>query len=174
MTTQLLRICRTDEDFVQFTLFFIRHHKDFSSNFSLSDTLMHTLETIQTSHIQLILDDSNRTIGWVVYRYVTADYEPHPEGEIVFIDSVIITKEYRSSRLFVTGLRQLLRHIAAENRHVRTFQFFALQNDRYLTRLYSKFATITGQRDGYHGTENIFSNDFHNVLKYFDISDNLS
>ncbi|MBW7475863.1 GNAT family N-acetyltransferase [Paenibacillus oenotherae] len=166
------RLCRTDEDFVRFTLFFIRHRKDFSADFSLSDTLMHALETIPSSHILLIAGSSDETIGWGMYRYVTADYEPHPEGEIVFVDSVVIGEKYRSSRLFVSGFRQLANHIAAENRHVRTFQFFALQDNPYLTRLYSKFAAIIGQREGYHGVENIFSTEFHNLLKYINYSDN--
>lgn len=162
------RVCRTEEDFVQFTLFFIRHRKDFSANYSLADVLMHTLETIPTSHIFLTLDGNNKIVAWGVYRYTDADYEPHPEGEIVFVDSAVIAEQHRSSRLFLNGLLHMVRHIAEENDNVRTFQFFALQDHAYLTRLYSKFATIVGQREGSHGMENIFSSNLHNILNYVD------
>lgn len=160
------RVCKNDEDFIEYALFFIRHRKDFSRLFSLSDTLMHVLETIRTSHIILVLDQMDNTIAWMNYRYVTQEYEPHPEGEIAFVDSVIMKESQRSSRLFVNGFRHLVNYIDQENHHVRTFQFHALADNVYLTRLYSKFADIIGQREGYHGTENIFSADFSRLLQY--------
>ncbi|WP_231955994.1 GNAT family N-acetyltransferase [Aneurinibacillus soli] len=127
---------------------------------------MHTLETIGASHIILVLDQMDNTIAWMNYGYVTKDYEPHPDGEIAFVDSVIMTETHRGSRLFVKGFHYLVNHINEENRHVRTFQFYALADNTYLTKLYSKFADIIGQRDGYHGRENIFSADFPRLLRY--------
>lgn len=165
------RLCQSDEDYAQFTLFFIRHRKDFSHQFSLADALMHTLLTIDISRILLILDEMNQTIGWMHYRYVAADYEPHPTGEIAFVDSVIMTEEYRSSRLFVRGFRHLVHHIAIENPLVSKFQFYTLQDHSYLNRLYAKFASIIGQREGYHGIENIFSANFPILLQYLNNSD---
>ncbi|MCP1309984.1 GNAT family N-acetyltransferase [Paenibacillus tyrfis] len=160
------RVCRSDEDYAQYALFFIRHRQDFSRHFSLADALMHTLETIQTSTIVLVIDKKGQTIGWAHYRYMTPDGEAHPEGEIAFVDSAITTEAHRSSRLFVEGFRHLVHHMAAENRGIRVFQFHALADNAYLTRLYSKFARIIGRREGYHGTENLFSADFAALLHY--------
>ncbi|OXM85705.1 hypothetical protein [Paenibacillus rigui] len=159
-------LCKTDDDFVQYTLFFVRYRSEFSRRFSLSDALMHALETIQTSHIMLLSLPTGEVIGWAQYRYFSEGYEPDPNGDIVFVDSAITLEPYRSTRLFIQGFRVLAAHIAQENPLVRTFQFCALADNAYLKRLYSKFADIIGQREGYHGTEDLFSTDFPKLLQY--------
>ena len=160
------RVCKSDEDFVKYALFFIQHRKDFSRSFSLSDVLMHILEKVGDSHIILLLDEMDHTIAWMNYQYVTQDYELHPEGEIALVDSVVMADHHRGSRLFLNGFRYLVNHIYQENPHVRIFQFHALADHVYLTRLYSKFATIIGQREGYNGMDNVFSTDFSKLIRY--------
>ncbi|MFT9849464.1 GNAT family N-acetyltransferase [Aneurinibacillus sp. REN35] len=165
MSAQLRR-CVSDEDYAQFTLFFIRHRTDFDRRFSLSDTIFHILESIHDSHIVLIEDTNSNMIGWGHYKYVTPDYQPDPQGEIAFINSVIITKEYRSSRLFFHGFGELVGQIAEENSHVKQLHFYAQIENAYLNRLYSKFASVIGQHEGYHGTENIYAADFKKLVHY--------
>ncbi|NME98733.1 GNAT family N-acetyltransferase [Aneurinibacillus aneurinilyticus] len=160
------RRCESDENYAQFTLFFIRHRTDFNSRFSLYDTLIHVLESIHDSHIILVEDAMNKMIGWCHYRYVTADYQPDPEGEIAFVNSIIVAKEYRSSRLFIQGFRHIVNQITEENSCVKHLQFYAQSDNAYLNRLYSKFASIIGEHEGYHGTENIYSADLDRLLRY--------
>jgi len=83
----------------------------------------------------LILSQEGDTIGWVHYRYLSSNYEPVREGEIAFVDSVIINEAYRSSRLFIQGFRFLANHIAAENTKVKKFEFHALASHTYLNLL---------------------------------------
>ena len=170
MAAAHFRICTTDEDLAEYALFFIRNRSDFSRDFTLIDTLMHILATAGNAYIHLILDDNETTIGWVSYRYLNERGQEQQGGEIAFIDSVIMLKTYRSSRTFLRGFRYLANHMAQENSHVRKFQFNALADHAYLTRLYSKFAVIIGERDGYHGKENIFSADFPELLLYLNRS----
>ncbi|WP_068775877.1 hypothetical protein [Paenibacillus sp. FJAT-26967] len=160
------RICETDEDLAQFTLFFIRNRHDFSVHFTLYDAIVHTLETIRASRIMLVLDPSGLTIGWGYYRYLDRNNEHHPQGEIAFIDSVIISKAYRGSRVFMEGFHRLVQVMVEENTQVKVIQFCALADHPYLNKLYSKFADHTGEREGYYGQENIYSAEINRLKNY--------
>ncbi|WP_339207024.1 GNAT family N-acetyltransferase [Paenibacillus sp. FSL K6-3182] len=160
------RKCQSDEDYAQFTLYFIRNRKEFSRQFSLGDALFHVLESIHDSEILLIFDKNEQLIGWGHYRYVNAKYEYDPEGDIVFINSVIVLPSYRSSSLFSQGFRYMLNQIAAENSSVKFVQFHAQIDNAYLNRLYSKFSSVIRQREGYYGMENVYSVDFGQLHDY--------
>ncbi|GIP33419.1 GNAT family N-acetyltransferase [Paenibacillus sp. J2TS4] len=161
-----MKRCESDEDFAQFTLFLIRHSTEFHSRFSFAEALEHFLGIINNCRILLAMDRHNQLIGWVNYWYATADYEFDPHGELAFIDSVIINKEYRSGRVFLKGFQDMICLIAEENRQVKTVQFHALADNAYLNRLYSKFAHIVGSSEGYFGSENVYSTDFDQLLQY--------
>ncbi|KQL46948.1 hypothetical protein AN963_19015 [Brevibacillus choshinensis] len=160
------RRCVSDEDYAQFALYFIRHRKEFHSQFSLNDTLVHILETIQNSRIILVEDHLDNMIGWVHYHYYNADYQDDSTGEIAFVNSVIIAEQFRSSRIFLQGFRYLVNQIAEESQAIKLFQFCALEENAYLNRLYAKFAQPIGKREGYNGIENIFSTEFQLLLSY--------
>jgi hypothetical protein len=160
------RSCTSEEDYVQFTLFFIRNRLDFNRRFSLNDALFNVLETIHDSKIILVVDELDQVVGWGHYQYVTTEHEPDPQGEIVFIHSVILIPEYRSSRVFFTGFRYLVNQIIGENPQVKQVQFFAQMENVYLNRLYAKFARIIGQRDGYHGRENVYATEIGPLSAY--------
>lgn len=160
------RNCVSAEDYAQFTLYFIRNRQDFSVEFTLCDTLFHIIDSIDQSQIILIFDPMNTVIGWGHYRYVNTQNQHDPAGEIVFVESVIVSKEYRSTRLFVTGLCYLVNQIARENTHVRLLQFRAQEQNVYLNRLYSKFAQISGQHEGNYGMENLYSSEFQRLQSY--------
>jgi len=160
------RKCVSPEDYAQFTVYFIRNRQDFSVEFTLCDTLFHILDSIDQSHILLIFDPMNTVIGWGHYRYVNKEHQHDPAGEIVFVESVIVSKEYRSTRMFVTGLCYVVNQIARENTHVKLFQFRAQEQNVYLNRLYSKFSQVSGQHEGNYGIENIYSSEFHQLQSY--------
>lgn len=160
------RRCESDEDYARFTLYFIRHRKQFHAHFTLYDTLSHILRTIKHSRIILIEDLMGNVVGWGQYYYYTAEYEEHPSGEIAFVDSVILDDSFRSSRLFYQGFRYLANQIAEENPSVKLFEFCVLEDHAYLNRLYAKFATPTGKRDGHTGTVTIYSTEFDRLFAY--------
>lgn len=164
------RRCETDEDFAKFTLFFIRHRREFHPHFYLNTTLQHIMETIQHARIILIEDLQDNVIGWAHYHYYSDDYQSDPNGTIAFVDSIIISADYRSSRLFFQGFRHFVHHISCENAAVQSFQFCALEDNVYLNRLYSKFARPIGKREGYNGLENVFSTEFGKLLTYLNRS----
>lgn len=161
-----LKNCIQDEDYVQFTLFFMRNRHEFSNQFTVSDTLYHVLDTIQHSKVILIFNQSDQVVGWGHYQYASPGQEPDPQGEIVFINSVILLEEFRGSRAFFHGFRFLVNQIMEENRHVKQFQFYAQSENEYLNRLYAKFADVIGEREGLYGHENIYSVDILQLAAY--------
>ncbi|OMF23858.1 hypothetical protein BK133_23500 [Paenibacillus sp. FSL H8-0548] len=160
------QICQSGTDFAEYTLFFIKHRADFKRQFSLSDTLLHILQASADDKIMLIKSPQNETIGWVHFKYLASSYESDPQGEIAFVDSVIIDNAYRSSRLFIEGFRHLISHIAEENKQVKQFEFHCLASQPYLNRLYSKFATLKAQRECDDELENIYLADFLQLQLY--------
>ncbi|USG63290.1 GNAT family N-acetyltransferase [Brevibacillus ruminantium] len=160
------RSCQSDEDYAKFANYFIRNRKDFHHQFSLSDTLEHILMTSPDSQIILIEDREQKVIGWAHYEYTTNDDEIEAAHETVFVHSVILDKEYRSSWTFIKGFRYMVNQIAEQNRHIGQFQFSALESNVYLNRLYAKFAERTGALEGEYGREFIYSTDFARLYSY--------
>ncbi|MNC32552.1 hypothetical protein D3C75_809140 [compost metagenome] len=149
--------CVTDEDYARFSRFYATRSKQFYSQYSLLDALLHLVNTLSESHILLFDDDKGELIAFIQYKI---------EDQIAFVDSAMLSKEYRSSRLFYEGLRDLARHILAEYKNIQTVRFHALADNLYLTRLYSKFADNIGVRNGVNGLENIFAVNMEQLLKY--------
>ncbi|NRR22047.1 GNAT family N-acetyltransferase [Brevibacillus sp. MS2.2] len=160
------RKCTSDNDFAQFTLFFMRNRLEFSRMFSLSDTLAHILTFLPDSHLILIEDEGGKLVGWGHYQYVTAERQPDPEGEFCYIHSVIVEEKYRRSRVFLKGFRHLIRQVQEENEHVKQVTFRADANHVYLNRLYSKFAQVAGEQEGYYGQENIYMAEINQLASY--------
>jgi len=164
--TAHFRRCSGDQDLVKFTLFFIHNRLEFNRQFTLIDAIYHVLENIQDSQIILVVDPQDNVIGWGHYQYVTKEHQPDPHGEVVFIFSAIIKQEFRSSRLFLQGFRYMVEQIEAENSQVKEVRFFVQSENTYLNRLYAKFASIVGERDGDHGHEHIYATDFAQLRDY--------
>ncbi|CAM4516098.1 hypothetical protein FHS16_003257 [Paenibacillus endophyticus] len=165
MSAQLY-ICQTDADRAEFVRYFIKNRSEFNNGFSLSDTLLHALESMEHSRIMLIKGDQNETVGWAFFKYVDHNYDHNPQGEIVLIDSAIMNRSYRGGGLFLRGFRLLANEIEVDNPNVKKFEFHALESDAYLNKLYYKFADVIGQTEGSHGTENIYSTDFSLLLRF--------
>lgn len=165
------RKCISDEDYVQYTLYLIRNRAQFNNQYGLLDILVHTMDQLEYSHIILIEDSDcdGKLIGWGNYRYVNDDHQVDPDGEIAFVDSTIIAPEYRGSRVFLKGFRFLVKQISEENSRVKLFRFYARTENVYLNRLYSKFANMIGQHESDYGTENIYSVEFDQLLRYLNL-----
>ncbi|MCC8435156.1 GNAT family N-acetyltransferase [Brevibacillus sp. M2.1A] len=160
------RKCTSDHDFAQFTLFFMRNRLEFSRMFSLSDTLAHILTFLPDSHLILIEGERGKLVGWGHYQYMTAERQPDPEGEICYIHSVIVEEKYRKSRVFLKGFRYLIRQVQTENAQVKQVTFCADAEHAYLNRLYSKFAQVAGEQEGYYGQENIYMSEINQLASY--------
>ncbi|MBA9086630.1 hypothetical protein FHR92_003110 [Fontibacillus solani] len=152
--------CVRDEDYARFTRFYAARCRQFNSEYYLLDALLHLVSTLSETHILLFDDDEGQLIAFFQYKV---------EDDTAFIDSAMLSEHYRSSRVFYEGFRDVARHILAEHKNIETVQFYALADNLYLTRLYSKFADKTGVRKGGFGLENIFVVKKEQLLKYLKI-----
>lgn len=161
-----LKHCESDKDYAQFTLFFIRNRTDFHSKLSVQDVLQRVLENIENSQILLAYDSTQSPIAWVQYWYTDEEQGLSSDEVNLFIDSLFIEKKNRSTRTFFKLFSELFNQIAEENKQIKDVRFCALANNKYVNRLYSKFATIVGERESYLGTDNIYSANFKQLLHF--------
>jgi len=97
---------------------------------------------------------------------MTTEGEWQLDGEIAYIDSVILEEKYRSTRLFLQGFRHLTHLMSQENPHIKQVRFNALADNQYIVGLYGKFAQVIGEQEGVFGREYSFSSPFEELLRY--------
>lgn len=153
------RSCANDSDYARFARFYIRHCRQFHPDYTFADALLHLVQTLPQSQVLLLEDGNGELIGFGYYRY-------EPEGDTVFVDSVILAEEHRSSFVFLQSFRELARTIRSERQSVRTFKFHALDDHRYLNRLYGKFAEPVGRVEQEGRTKRVYAASWPELLRY--------
>ncbi|PZT53801.1 hypothetical protein [Paenibacillus silvae] len=151
-----------DEDYARFARFYLANSDEFDEQYMLHDALFHLIDTIQQTHLLLFDDDQGQLSAFIQYRYIE-------NVHTAFIDSAVLVKKYRSSRVFFAGLRDVVLWICEENRHVQTIQFHAAANNRYINRLYSKFAVWTDVQVRNGRTEHVYTAELEPLLVYLKI-----
>ncbi|SFE77482.1 hypothetical protein SAMN05216378_4031 [Paenibacillus catalpae] len=154
-------ICQTDADLARYASFFIKNRTEFSKDYTLPVVLMHMLETLADAKIILIEDIDGQVIGWGKFEYRAPD--------TIFVDSVIIDKRLRSSRVFLDGFRYLVRYVHEQYPQVNQLSFRALSSQSYVNRLYSKFAIKTEEREGVFELESVYTAPLPNLLSYLGV-----
>ncbi|MDQ0171250.1 GNAT family N-acetyltransferase [Paenibacillus tundrae] len=151
-----------DSDYARFTRFYLANSEEFDQQYMLHDALIHLISTLPETHLLLLDDEQGQLGGYGQYRYTE-------DRKKVFIDSVILEKSHRSSRVFFAGFRDLVLHLCQENPEIQALQFHAVANNRYVNRLYSKFAkhTDTQVREG--RTEHVYTAELDELLDYLKI-----
>jgi len=158
----------SDNERAKFSAMFITYREHFSKQMSLEEALIYLLTNLEQSSIVLSFNEHQQVIAAMNY-WLTSDDEftYDANGGCLYISSVIIHPEQRSSRVFMQGFRDSINYI---DQHVlpkpHTVAFAAQDSNPYVNKLYRKFATFSGQREGFHGLENIYKVNF-NDLKYF-------
>ncbi|RJX37236.1 hypothetical protein D3P09_23030 [Paenibacillus pinisoli] len=153
------KLCERDSDYARFARFYLTYSRQFRRNYTIEIAAAHILMTLPTSYIFMYENESGEFIGFVQYYY-------EPDRHTAFIDSAILMEEYRSSRVFYEGIRDLVRHICSKYPTVRRIRFHALAENRYLNRLYGKFADRIGERDNGGDPEYIYSSEVSRLKAY--------
>lgn len=153
------KLCECDSDYARFARFFIANCRQFSRNYQIDSAAAHVLMTLPISRILMYENESGEMIGSVQYYY-------EADSDTAFIDSAVLLKEYRSSRIFFEGLRDLVRYVCRDYPVVRRFRFHVQIENRYLNRLYSKFADPAGEREGHGGPELIYVSELSRLKAY--------
>ncbi|MNW61102.1 hypothetical protein D3C74_391370 [compost metagenome] len=111
----------------------------------------------------LLFDDEQGHVSAFIQYHYTEDQRT------AFIESAVLAKKYRSSRAFFAGLRDVVLWICQENPEVQSIQFYAVANNRYTNRLYSKFAVWTDIQVRNGRTEHVCTADLDPLLIYLKI-----
>ncbi len=151
--------CLCDDDYASFARFYIAHSREFHHQYSLPDALLYVLDTLSSSRLMLLDNEEGQLSAFIQYRY-------EDNSAAVFIDSAILDRRYRSSRVFFSGFRDIVRQIGIENGDASRVTFHALADHAYLNRLYGKFARRTGEREGTNGRENVYETSMQELRHY--------
>lgn len=151
-----------DEDYARFARFYLANCDAFDEQYMLHDALLHLIHTIQQTHLLLFDDEQGHVSAFIQYHYTE-------DQRTAFIESAVLAKKYRSSRAFFAGLRDVVLWICQENPEVQSIQFYAVANNRYTNRLYSKFAVWTDIQVRNGRTEHVYTADLDPLLIYLKI-----
>ncbi|MDT9720080.1 hypothetical protein QVE09_14280 [Paenibacillus sp. ClWae2A] len=151
-----------DEDYARFARFYLTNSDEFDEQYMLHDALLHLISTVQQAHLLLFDDEQGQLSAFIQYRYTK-------DRNTAFIDSAILAEKYRSSRVFFAGLRDVVLWICEENCDIQTLQFHAVAENRYINRLYSKFAKRTDVQVRNGRTEHVYTAELDTLLAYLKI-----
>jgi hypothetical protein len=103
---------------------------------------------------------------------VAAYYHGTPEQnfedkEVALIDITVMDRTYRGTRYFLQGFEEMIGYIERTHPEVKQLRLAALSENKYLCRLYSKFAVISSKREREIGEETVFSEDISRIRSSF-------
>ncbi|RJE86189.1 hypothetical protein D3P07_19110 [Paenibacillus sp. 1011MAR3C5] len=154
-----IKLCERDSDYARFAGFYIVHRRQFRRNYTIDSASAHILMTLPSCHILLVENGTGDLIGFTQYYY-------EADTDTAFIESAILLEEYRSSRVFFEGFRDMVRFVCRDYPSVRRFRFHVLAENRYLNRLYRKFADPAGERESYDEPELIYISELYRLKAY--------
>jgi len=130
------RFCESDEDYARFTLFFLQHHQQFISSYSIDDALMHLIEHKDHSSILFVYNTEQELIGTAHYWQVSKNNSFSIDGDTVFVSSVLIIENERNSELFMSALKDFVRHIQIVMPQIKKIRAYVEPYNDYLMMLY--------------------------------------
>lgn len=154
MTTKC-RLCVSDDDFAQASLFLLARKRDLHPAYT-SLEMVTLIYSYATQGRMISATDANSRVVGVSAYYLGTPERDFQDREVALLDMAIADPAYRGSRLFLQGLIFMVRSIVETNPEVRELRLAALAENDYLCRLYAKFAQPGYEREGSHGKETVF------------------
>lgn len=154
-----VKVCESDCDYARFARYYLAKSDQFDRHLTMLDMIAHLMTTLHASRLLLFDDDRGELAAYIQYRF-------EDDGATVFFDSAILSESFRGGTAFYRGFGDVIRWIGLENGHVRLVRFYALAGDAYLNRLYAKFATAKGKREGGNGREVVYETPFADLKRY--------
>ncbi|WP_127533947.1 hypothetical protein [Paenibacillus kobensis] len=151
--------CRHDRDYARFVSYFIAQSHQFDDQYTFHEAVAHLMISLHNSRVMLFDDENGRLQAFILYRYEEGD-------NTVFIDSAIVTPEYRSSLEFYRGFGVWARHVMNERSDLSRVRLHVQADHTYLNKLYAKFAKPVGERENNGRAERIYETSFDELLRY--------
>jgi hypothetical protein len=158
------RRCQNDEELAKISLFILNNRHDLHPSYSTLDMVALLYSYITEGILVYTVDDQNKVLGASAYYLGTREHN-FEDRHIAYVDIVIVDKTERGTRVFIQGLIYLIDHISHTHPDVEEIQFSALSDNKYICKLYGKFAKASYTRDGAIGEETVFSEKI-SILKH--------
>lgn len=162
MFRAIAKPCASDSDWAKFARFYLKGSGDFHRDYTIHEAAAHIWTTCLHSKAILLQNEAEEVIGTLQYIY-------EEDTETAFIDSAILHSRYRSSPVFLKGFRAVIGQICRDHPGVESFRFLALESNRYLNRLYGKFAERTGVQDEDGDCRNVYEVKANSLRAYLRI-----
>ncbi|NMO95557.1 GNAT family N-acetyltransferase [Paenibacillus lemnae] len=154
-----VRRCHLDADYASFSRFYLHNCREFDHHYMLQDALVHLIHTVTDAQILLFHDTEDQLVAFIQYRF-------DEDQDYVFIDAAMLAKNYRGSRIFFEGLRDLAKIIAEDHPGVHTVVFHASADNLYINRIYSKFAQRIEVRERNGRIEHVYKVSLKDLMTY--------
>lgn len=148
--------CETDQHKAEISLFLLKNRRDFHPSFTVQDMVSLTYSYMTEGHVICTVDEQDQVLGVCAYYIGTREQE-FKDKERAFLDLGLSARSVRGTRVFIQGLVYLVDQLAEQHPDVEEVCFNARSDNRYLTRMYAKFARVTGTKEGPRGEETRFA-----------------
>ncbi|MFF5993253.1 hypothetical protein AAGS61_00705 [Lysinibacillus sp. KU-BSD001] len=162
-----LVLCKKEEDYEKFILFFLRNRNIFSNDYSLLEAVGSLYIMMGETNIVNFINDEGEIIAAICYSYGTRENN-FEDKHIVFVDCAIIEKQYQGSLVFVRYFQQWIKYLEREDEKPEEIQFHAHRHHKYVHRLYNKFAKVIGEAEDQFGIKDVFSVEYDRLVAYLD------
>ncbi len=151
------QICETDQAFSEASRFILDRKRDLHLSFSTVGMTAIIYRYITEGKLYLAKETAEGPVMSVTAYFHGTPESDYADKDVILVDMVIADKAYRGSRHFAAGFATFLDHLLATYPEAETMQVVALTDNAYLCRLYAKFMTVSGVREGDVGQETIFT-----------------
>ncbi|RUS45140.1 hypothetical protein [Cohnella sp. AR92] len=156
--------CASEDEYAKVSLFLLNRKFDLHPAFSTLQMveLLYAYITQGTIYYGSMPDGT--IIAAAAYYHGTPERD-FEDKDVALIDITVMDRAYRGTRYFLKGFEALVGYIERTHPEVRRLKLAALSENKYLCRLYSKFAVISTKREGEKGEETVFSEEI-SLIRY--------
>ncbi|MEI7024080.1 hypothetical protein [Paenibacillus sp. y28] len=161
--------CTSDEDFANFSLFFLENKHDLHPSLSVLDGVTLIYSYLTEGYLCQIADENGRVRGISAYYHGTRENE-FLDKDVVYFDMAILDQSLRRSRVFMKSFSSMVFHIAETHPEVQELRLAALSDNAYLCGMYAKLTRSSYKREGAIGEETVFCvkiNEICSMLKKY-------
>lgn len=139
--------CETDEHFEKYARFMIKNRKEI--HIEVKDLIPAICDHFNVGRIIIVLNENDDVIAAVSY-FIGRSEDISEDDEIAFLDSTILLEQYRTGFIFIRGLKSIVDDIIQTNRTVKEIRLVVHENNKYVQKLYGKFAKCIEKRDEHY------------------------
>jgi hypothetical protein len=140
----IFRTCELEMDYEAYMKFLFEHDSELNLPYKFNMKLSFMASPLFLGKAMLVFSEEPYVmVGAVGYVYGTGAND-HQDRHVCQVEVAFIREDYRRTRLFAQGLRELVKLIRRDNPEADTFQFWIPAADASLQRLFAKLGALPG------------------------------